>query len=267
MLMRMFSILILFVTISCLNCTKNSAENNSGINTIINDSLSHCDSVNVSERRSGITNDSLKEPPQYKPIKASWNSISQLTSFCMLNRLNLVQGHYEHNLTKIGCSDFVSRVNQAKRAKDEGDIDGAATYSMINDTIFFIETGSITAIGAASVFLWNRSNDWKKGNNVGIGLYKKEEKNMLIQQQYKLHYEYIAKSDNVTYFNHLHPELKQKIENWDIPFLSSLKKSPKVKGEVPSFVIRVIIKDRYITNCEWIIIETRYEPDASLILE
>ncbi|MBO4870857.1 MAG: hypothetical protein J5565_02600 [Muribaculaceae bacterium] len=182
--------------------------------------------------------------------------------------MNLVQGQYKHNLQKLDGEKelFIIRVKKAELAKDSGDIERVATFAMVNDTIYFVESTSITALGSVSVFLWNKGNDRKKGNNVIIRSHEKKEKCILLKEQYQLQFEYIAKSVDDTYFNH-YPLLKEKIEIWDIPFLTAIKRSPKVKNEMSRYVVRVIIQNGNITSCEWIIIETLYKPDASYIIE
>lgn len=198
------------------------------------------------------------ELPKYKPIEASWTCISHLISYCMSKRLNLDQGQYKHNRTKTD-SDFGSRVEWAEYAKDCSSIDDCANFSMVNDTIFFIESYQIS-MPFVRIFLWD------KENNVIIKG-KSREHTILLNKKYQSQFEYFAMSTLYEMYFKDYPELKKKIEIWDLSFLAAVKRSPKVKNESPSYVIRVIIQNGYITSCEWIIIETIYKPDASLIIE
>lgn len=204
------------------------------------------DSTQINQKDENKT-DIFSESSIYKPLKASWSNMSYLMSYCAENGLDLVNCRYEHikkrfiDFNSFNKKLFVDAINKSN-------VEVYNNFSMDNDTILFIVNPSFGVLiwnkrCQVNIFKFVQNNDY---NNPQIGWMAKKTTNILAQ----------------------YPELKVKIENWDFPFLSSVKRSPKLKGnEMPSFVFRVIIQTGHIIGCEWIKLETLFKPDAVLIID
>lgn len=187
--------------------------------------------------------DFIAQTQSYIPIKASWDNIDSLMYDCVEKRLDIVNGLYKYTKGKAWDCDYQEFVAIAKLAKKYSGIDTCNFFSMENDTIFFIE----------KVYLRSQftANIWDKYAEVVI--YKNSEKNKLRRTNNTL-------KDN--------PELKVKIEAWDLQYLSAVKRPQKLRGEEdPSHVFRVIIQNSLIVGCEWILLESLYPSDSNFIIE
>lgn len=204
-----FTVLIRLVVCICLTCC--------GLKTMAKNTFNGC-------------KDSISQTQIYIPIMATWENISSLMYDCVANRLDVIDGHYQHIKDKAWDRDYQKYIAIAKIAKKYSELDTCTVFSMKNDTIYLMENYRSSEFNS---HIWDHQSERVLVMNMTTNKLKE--------------YKGIFKNA---------PELKTMIENWDYKKLATFKMAKNRYGpEQPVHVFRIIIQNNHIINCEWVLIE------------